>query len=187
VEGEHRVGQARLPAPVKVFVGVIIAWPERAGQVEVKLVERLGPVELRSGVLDFGHSAYYQEEMGEGLKRYFLGFRDLVSPDHLVALKHYTNELEHNAFSEGGRRWANLDPGYLTAAKVVLATTKDYAHRLYVSSGIYEEVTLIYRDRRFEALPWTYPDYRSGDYDAFFHQLRATYMRQLTEAQKAGG
>lgn len=173
------MGQAMTPAPAKLFVGVIIARPDQAERIESMLVERLGTVDLRSESLDFRYTDYYDEEMGRELKRYFLGFLDLVSPESLVGIKLYTNQLEQNALSEGGRRWANLDPGYLTAAKVVLATTKDYGHRLYVGSGIYEEVTLGYKEKRFVSFPWTYPDYRGGDYDAFFHQLRDVYMRQM--------
>ncbi len=181
------MGQARTPRPVKIFVGLLIGRPVLAEQIEPMLVDRLGPIDVRSEVLDFEYTDYYQEEMGRDLKRYFWGFRDLVSPDRLVDIKVDTNELERSALSEEGRRWANLDPGYLTRAKVVLATTKDYAHRLYLGNGIYGEVTLIYRDKRFEPLPWTYPDYRSGAYDSFFGRLRVTYMRQLADQQKRPG
>jgi len=181
------MGRASLPGAVKTFVGILVARPASMGQIESALVERLGPVDVRSQVRDFGYTGYYEEEMGKGLKRYFLGFRDLISPDGLVDIKLWTNSLEGDVFCEEGKRWANLDPGYLTPAKVVLATTKDYAHRLYLNRGIYAEVTLIYRDGRFEVLPWTYPDYRSGDYQPFFFDLRATYMRQVAGARKLSG
>lgn len=181
------MGRASQPGVVKIFLGILVARPALIGEIEAVLIERLGPVDVRSEVLDFGYTDYYEGEMGKGLKRNFLGFRNLVAPDRLVDIKLWTNGLEGSAFCHEGRRWVNLDPGYLTPAKVVLATTKDYAHRLYLGSGIYGEVTLTYRDGRFEPLPWTYPDYRSGDYDAFFLQLRATYMRQIGRERKLTG
>lgn len=181
------MGCPRTPEPVKLFVALLTSRVELAVEIDRMLVARLGPIDVRSQVLDFGYTDYYEEEMGKNLKRYFLGFRDLITPDRLIETKLYTCGLEQSSLSEGGRRLANLDPGYLTPAKVVLATTKDYAHRLYLGSGIFGEVTLAYRDRLFQPLPWTYPDYRSGAYDAFFCELRTAYMRQLLEAKASRG
>ena len=66
----------------------------------------------------------------------------------------------------------NLDPGYITPAKLVLASTKDHAHRIYLRDGIYAEVTLSFRGRKWQPLEWTYPDYRRDDYQRFFTECR---------------
>ena len=172
------MGKAGELQKVKIFAGLLIARLSLLPQVYRLLEEKLGTVELSSQVLDFNYTNYYEAEMGTGLKRVFLGFSDLVTPDRLVDIKLFTNNLERT-LSEGGKRLVNLDPGYLTAAKVVLATTKDYAHRLYLGSGIYGEVTLVFRQKQFQPLAWTYPDYQTEAYHEFFRQLRSTYMRQL--------
>jgi hypothetical protein len=172
------MGKTREPQKVKIFVGLLIARLSPLPQVCRLLEEKLGTVDLSSQALDFNYTNYYEAEMGTGLKRVFLGFSDLVTPDKLVDIKLFTNGLEQT-LSEGGKRLVNLDPGYLTAAKVVLATTKDYAHRLYLGSSIYGEVTLVFRKKQFQPLAWTYPDYRTEAYHEFFRQLRSKYMRQL--------
>ena len=172
------MGKAGEPQKVKIFAGLLIARLSFLPQVRQLLEEKLGTVDLSSQVLDFNYTNYYEAEMGTGLKRVFLGFSDLVTPDRLIDIKLFTNNLEQT-LSEGGKRLVNLDPGYLTAAKVVLASTKDYAHRLYLGSGIYGEVTLVFRQKQFQPLAWTYPDYQTEAYHEFFRQLRSTYMRQL--------
>lgn len=172
------MGKVREPGPVKLFVGVLAADPALLAPVRVRLEQELGPVDLTSPLLDFTFTRYYEPEMGPSLKRQFWGFARLVSPDAMPEIKLFTNTVEEE-FSLGGNRRVNLDPGYLAAAKVVLVTTKDYSHRLYLGRGIYGEVTLMYRRGEFEPLPWTYPDYRSEAYRRFFTDLRALYRRQL--------
>jgi len=178
------MGKAGEPQKVKIFVGLLIARLSLLPQVRQLLEEKLGTVDLSSQALDFNYTDYYEAEMGTGLKRVFLGFSELVTPDRLVDIKLFTNNLERT-LSEGGKRQVNLDPGYLTAAKVVLASTKDYAHRLYLGSGIYGEVTLVFRQKQFQPLAWTYPDYRTEAYHEFFRQLRSTYMGQLAAMRQS--
>ena len=166
------------PQPVKLFVGLLTARTSALGELRGPLEEKLGPVELESELLDFGYTDYYEPELGPGLKRGLWGFARLDDPDTLADLKLFTNGLE-GAFSIAGKRIVNIDPGYMAPARVVLASTKDFAHRLYLGKGIYGEVTLMYRRRGFQPLPWTYPDYRSEACQQFFRELRRLYMRQL--------
>lgn len=180
------MGDVKEPQPVKRFVGILIALPSALAELRHSLEERLGPVDMESQLLDFDYTDYYEPEMGSGLKRKFLGFADLGSPDALVDLKLFTNRVEQ-AFSINGKRTLNIDPGYLTPARVVLASTKDFAHRLYLGKGIYGEVTLMYQKKDFRALPWTYPDYRSEAYRQFFSKLRNAYMVQLASCGSTGG
>ena len=172
------MGKTREPQPVKAFVGLLISRLSLLPRVSDLLQERLGPVDIQSQVWDFNYTNYYEAEMGTELKRLFMAFGALVTPEKLVEMKLFTNNLE-GVLAEGGKRLVNLDPGYITPAKVVLATTKDYAHRLYLGSGIYGEVTLIFHGKQYQTLPWTYPDYCSETYREFFRQLRMKYMAQM--------
>ena len=172
------MGEVTRPQPVKLFAGLLTARPSALGEVRGRLEERLGPVDTESGWLDFDYTDYYEPEMGAGLKRVLWGFARLDGPEALVDLKLCTNCLEQ-ALAVDGRRVVNIDPGYLAPARVVLASTKDFAHRLYLGKGIYGEVTLMYRRKGFQPLPWTYPDYRSEAYHRFFRELRRLYLGQL--------
>ena len=152
-----------------------------------------GPVDLESDIFNFDYTDYYAKEMGPGLVRKFFSFARLISPEDLAGIKLKTNEIEEDfarpvrgLASNGARRGEakvarpiNLDPGYLTSAKVVLATAKDYSHRIYLKGGIYAEATLRYFKGAYQPWPWTYPDYKSPEYLSFFHRLRKIYLAQL--------
>jgi len=168
--------------PVKLFVGMLAARPQRLADAERRLVGEFGSVDLSSPVLPFEQTEYYREQMGPDLKRKFLGFERLIRPEALVEAKRITNNLEKDLASDvdaGPVRPVNLDPGYLAFAKVVLATTKDFSHRVYLGGGIYAEVTLRYRRGRYEPWEWTYPDYRTPEYGAFFLEMRERLRQQL--------
>lgn len=134
-----------------------------------------GPIALVSDAFDFTETNYYAATMGVGLKKQFFAFERLIDPAALADIKGQTNEWEA-AYAALGKhaepRPLNLDPGYITAAKLVLASTKDHAHRIYLHDGIYAEVTLVFRHRQWQPLEWTYPDYRRDDYHRFFSACR---------------
>ncbi len=175
------MGQVTRPQPVKLFAGVLTARPADLSGLRGSLEERLGPIDSESRLLDFDYTDYYEPEMGPGLVRQFWGFTRLDGAEALVDTKLFTNALEQ-ACCVAGKRTVNIDPGYLAPARLVLASTKDFAHRLYLGRGIYGEVTLLYQKGGFRPLPWTYPDYRSQEYQEFFRQLRREYIRQLAAA-----
>jgi hypothetical protein len=137
---------------------------------------------LASGVIAFDYTDYYFPEMGKPLWRKFISFTKLIPPDDIAEIKSYTNRLEKK-FSQKKKnllcRKINLDPGYINAAKLVLATTKDYSHRIYLKKGIYAEVTLSYFNKKFNPWPWTYPDYQSKEYQGFFAKVRSVYLDQM--------
>jgi hypothetical protein len=150
-----------------------------SGTVETVLEQTFGPLTLRSVSIPFTQTTYYQHEMGEGLTRVYIAFDPLISMAELATVKHTTNRFEVMWAAHGGQRRVNLDPGYLDLAKVVLATTKDYAHRLYIGAGMFAEVTLRYQRQGFQPWDWTYPDYRVPTTLTFFNQLREQYKVQL--------
>jgi hypothetical protein len=173
------MGIVQYPARVKLFCGLLVAPGVSQADVENTLQEQFGTIVLRSQALPFVQTSYYAREMGEGLTRLYLAFEPLINIPELVAVKHTTNRLESRWATGAGQRRVNLDPGYLDLGKVVLATTKNHAHRLYIGAGIYAEVTLRYQHRRFQAWAWTYPDYQLPLSLSFFQQLRRLYQAQL--------
>lgn len=153
---------------------MLSAFPSLFDRAESALVERLGPVRRRSGTFPFTFTAYYTPEMGEGILRRFLSFERPATPESAADLKLWTNALEARLAGPEFPvpRPINLDPGYVTLSKLVLTTTKDQAHRIYLRDGIFAEITLSYTRGAWQPLPWTYADYRTEEYRAFFDLVR---------------
>ncbi len=168
------------PRPVKLIAGLLIFRPEENKErLFQRLAERFGPIDKATSGRGFEETDYYEKEMGAPLMRYFIAFARLVFPDALPDVKRATNDLE-NEFSNGrGGRAVNIDPGILTLQNLVLATTKNFTHRIYLGKGIYADLTLIFQKGAYHPLPWTYPDYRNGQTRAFFLEVRETYKDQL--------
>jgi hypothetical protein len=138
-----------------------------------------GPVDFVSEPLPFHFTDYYEREMGKGLWRKMVSFEPLIVPDQLVSVKRWAKFLEDQNLNERGGRKVNIDPGYLAASKFILATGKDFSHRIYLGEGIYGDLTLIFRQGGFSALPWTYPDYASQPLLGILDLLRKRYLWQL--------
>jgi uncharacterized protein DUF4416 len=176
------MGTAREPKPAKYFAALLSSDIDLLTKVESDLSSTLGNVDGRSEAVSWTASDFYAKEMGGGLLRRFLSFSNLRSPKNLASIKLETQRIEngYRTAVSGGRR-INLDPGYLDAFKVVLASTKNASQRIYLSSGIYAEATLLYHDAAFHGLEYTYRDYLWPDTLAFFTQLRARYLSQLRQ------
>ena len=174
------MGLARGARPVKLIVGMIAPLEQLFEAARRELTGAYGPVDRVSPVWPFDFTAYYAQEFGENLLRQFLSFVELMDPARLAEIKLRTNALEQDHTSQG-RRQINLDPGYVDLSKLVLATTKNHQHRIYVGQGIYAEVTLRYTHKSFRPWEWTYPDYRTDHYVQFFNEVRDTYLEQLGE------
>lgn len=172
------MGKPAPPKFVKIFVGLLTSRLSLIPQISKSLERTLGPIDYSSELVDFTFTRYYEAEMGSSLKKQFLSFERLASPEKLAGIKLFTNRLE-DEWLEGERRLVNLDPGYLNEARLVLASTKDFAHRIYIGQGIYGEITLLFHPRGFEPLPWTYPDFRSEVLHEVFRTIRANYMQQI--------
>jgi hypothetical protein len=171
--------------PVKLITGFIFNDNDYF-LAAVKILERkFGETDFQSQVLPFIYTDYYKQELGEGLKRSFVGFRRLIRPEHLPGIKIFTNKLEQR-LSRKKKRRINIDPGYLDHSKLILATTKDYSHRIYLSRGIFAEVTLSFQNRTFAPRDWTYPDYKTDAYIKIFNQIREIYDRQIARLKPRG-
>ncbi len=165
------MGTIRKPQEVKLFTGVIAVSREAAEKALREMQQKFGDIDVRSPEINFDFTEYYSPEMGRGLLRQWVSFDRLIDPSEIAAIKIATNQIEEK-FSLLGKREVNLDPGYVTPAKVVLASSKDYSHRIYISGGIYAELTLMYRKNKFVSLEWTYPDYKSEVAVKFFNEIR---------------
>ncbi len=166
-------------APAKLVCGIIASSADDMDRAERALEQAFGKIEIRSERIPFDDTPYYQPEMGDGLIREWTSFEKPISQAAIVDAKLTTNALENRLAREDGSRTANLDPGYIVAPRLVLATTKDHAHRIYLARGIFAEVTLIYRDGSFHPLEWTYPEYRKSTALDFFTKVRTAHRAQL--------
>jgi len=153
-----------------------------------KVCARWGQPDLQSEALPFTFTDYYNREMGAGLLRKFYSFPIPLDPSELAAVKVWTNTVEQqlaHEISSPFHRPVNLDPGYVNDSKLILASAKDYSHRIYLSQGIYAEVTLIFRQGAWRALPWTYPDYQTPAYHEFFARARRRYLDLARQRRNA--
>jgi hypothetical protein len=172
------MGMAREPDPVKLIASLLTGQPALLADAKSSLSFIFGPIDFQGDLLPFDHTDYYAAEFGADLQRQIVTFQRLVDPGDLPAVKLQTNELEWSV-AAAGKRCVNIDPGYVSLGKMVLATTKNHAHRLYLGQGVYGEGTLVYRQGRFQPWPWTYPDYASERYCAMFDEIRRRYKAQL--------
>ncbi len=180
------MGVPRPAKAAKLIVGMLSNDADLLRRARQLLSRQVGPVDLESEIWPFDATDYYAPEMGSGLQRQFLSFDRLIRPEQLAALKRTTNDLEARICDECAVprefRRVNLDPGYVTLSKLVLATTKNYSHRIYLREGIYAEVTLRYEKGAWHAWPWTYPDYVADTYHGFLSRVRDQLAEQLSAA-----
>jgi hypothetical protein len=174
------VGQIKQHRPVLVILAAFSRFDEALQWARQTAVSLWGPLELESPLFPFHQTRFYESEMGADLKKQLLAFQRLAPPSDLVQWKHQTNRWEQQCRTLrdwGVPRPLNLDPGYLTEAKLVLASTKDRDHRLYLSDGVFAEGTLYWHGGQWKNRSWTYPDYQSEEYHEFFSLCR-DYLRQ---------
>lgn len=180
------MSQPHPPPPVKLVASLLFREEADLAAVLAAAQGLYGPVDFLSELLPFDFTPYYDAEMGKGLWRRVAGFAPLVSPERLVQIKRTTNQWEQRHLNPQGGRRINIDPGYVAASKFVLATGKDYSHRVYLGEGIFADLTLIYQKGSFTPLPWTYPDYASQPLIGILNLLRRRYMWQQNPKCKGG-
>ncbi|CAN2041766.1 DUF4416 family protein [Candidatus Magnetomoraceae bacterium gMMP-15] len=166
------------PKPCKLTISLFMQDKELLKPVSQALVEKFGNVDIISKWLAFDYTSYYEPEMGAGLFRRVLAFKNLIEQISLSDIKIFTNSLEKD-LSINGKRRINIDPGYMLAERFVLATGKNFTHRIYIDKGIYADLTLIYQKGSFKTLDWTYPDYADEKMLCFLKQVRKNYLISL--------
>lgn len=174
-----KMGKINSAEKVKLFCGILSTDAEIDKKALSELEKKLGGIDLKSEIVNFKFSDYYNPEMGDNINRYWLSFEKLIFADEIADIKIFTNNIE-DSFAKDGKRLINIDPGYLTQANVILATTKNFSHRIYLQKGIYAEVTTIYNKKEgFIKLPWSYPDYMSDTAKDFLLKARKKFLEQL--------
>jgi len=170
------------PNPVKLIVGILAADRQCLHAAIETLAGVFGPTDVVSEVWSFHHTDYYKDQTGENILRQFVSVEPLIGPGKLAKIKRETNKLEQKLAAKLKLplpRPVNLDPGIIEPSKLVLATTKNYSHRIYIGKRIYAEVTLIFEKGRWRSLEYTYPDYRQQCYFDFFERVRNRLLEQL--------
>lgn len=168
----------KTPLPVKLVIGLFMKDKALLLPVTQTLVKRFGPVDMISEWLAFDFTSYYACEMGEPLFRRMVVFKELVEPASLADIKLFTNSIE-GQYAKNEKRQINIDPGNIMLERFVLATGKNFTHRIYIGKGIYADLTLIYQNKAFQKLPWTYPDYWTPSMRTFLTAVRRKYAWDL--------
>ena len=170
--------------PVKLICGIIAAQYDVFARSTTCLIEYFGPIDHSSELMEFDFTDYYEKQMGKGLKRKFVSFQEMITPDRLSEAKIRTNVLENEIKNEFAsvNRLVNLDPGYMTASALIMATAKDFSHRIPLQNGIYAHLELLFGKKDVQTLDWTYPDFRTEGYQRFFIEVRRIYLQQLKKA-----
>jgi hypothetical protein len=173
------MGKIKAYPPVKFFAAMTFAPTAPIDEAQHMLESLLAEIEATSFCYDFDQfTHYYGEEMGNNLKKKVFSFRELKPAELLPEIKIATNEIENHFLGRYGRQ-INLDPGYVSAARMVLATTKDYDHRIYLNRGIFADLHLRFRQGHFQPSDWTYPDYRQPELIHYFERIRNSYLKEL--------
>ena len=173
----------KAPDPAKLVVSVFMKDKALLERILPKLEALAGPLDMMSKWLDFDYTDYYYKEMGQPLFRRILAFRSLIGQEELASIKRATNDIETRFQGEGGRQ-INIDPGYLLRSRFILATGKDYSHRIYIGQQIYADLTLMYTKQGFKSLAWTYPDYASATVLDFLTRVREKYVADLRARER---
>jgi hypothetical protein len=170
------------PKPVKLFIG-ILASDQQSLEEAVKAIEtNFGSLGLVSEVWAFTQTDYYKDQTGNNILRQFVSINELIEPGQIAEIKHQTNKIEQDLAEKLKHQWprpVNLDPGIIEPSKLVLATTKNFSHRIYIGRKMYAEVTLIYDKGKWKAFDYTFPDYKQQLYWDFFSEVRRKLLEQL--------
>lgn len=172
------MGRPRVRPPVLLVAAAFSRHEKALAWARRRMEQLYGPVGLASEPFPFVQTAYYEPTMGAGLSKVVWAFEGPIEMGRLPGIKLATNELEEELARAGEfpeERPVNIDPGYLDLGKVVLASVKDHAHRIYLADGVFGEVTLHYREKAWRPWPWTFPDYREPGVLAFFEAAREHY------------
>ncbi|MBI5048356.1 MAG: DUF4416 family protein [Deltaproteobacteria bacterium] len=173
------------PNLVKLIVSLITGVSGIVKPVLKKLEDKFGNIDFLSGRLGFNHTDYYKDEMGEVLFRKIASFEKLIKPDELAYIKLFTNSIENEHLKEDEKRIINIDPGYVSMEKMVLASCKNFSHRIYLKNGVHADLTLIYKAEGFQPLEWTFPDYAEDGMRKLLKNVRQRYMHQLQNGESA--
>jgi hypothetical protein len=174
--------ELREPNPVKLIIGILAADKNSLSAAAEAIEAGFGQIDLHSEIWSFTQTDYYEDQSGLNIVRQFVSFEKLIDPGELADIKHKTNQLEEELAEKlktGFPRPVNLDPGFIEPSKLILASTKNFSHRIYIGKKMYAEVTLCFDKGTWRSLPYTFPDYRQSIYHDFFEKVRKRLLEQL--------
>ena len=177
--------ELRSPQPVKLIIGILAAKDAHLGAARETLATEFGSFDLVSDSWLFNQTTYYKDQTGPRLLRQFVTIEQLIDPGDLADCKHRTNRIEQElsqTLDSAFPRPVNLDPGIIEPSKLILASTKNFSHCIYIGKKMYAEVTLVFDKGTWRRLPYTYPDYLQLPYLEFFSEVKAKLLRQLKSA-----
>ena len=170
------------PKPVKLIIGILAADETALSLARKSCVDQFGTADFESPIFPFTQTQYYKEQAGENILRQFLSIEKLIDPGQLAAIKLTANKLEEKLAAEIAGplpRPVNLDPGIIEPSKLILASTKNFSHRIYIGQNIYAELTLSYIKGKWQSYPYTFPDYKETRYHKFLSKVRERLVEQL--------
>ena len=174
------------PEPVKLIIGILAA-DERCLAVAAEAVTaQFGKADLESEIWPFDQTEYYKDQTGENIVKQFICIDKLIDPGELATIKLKANEIEQDLAQKLNTdlpRPINLDPGIIEPSKLVLASTKNFSHRIYIGQKIYAEVTLTYQKGNWHTYDYTFPDHKLPRYHAFFSKVRERLVEQLKKTR----
>ncbi len=181
------MGKIISPNPVKLIFSIISSEDNLFREAKNLLISFFGIVDLESDFQPFDYTSYYRDEMGDELRQKLISFQKLILPDQLSQIKISSNKWEFLFGINDGcfdasaerRRKVNLDPGYITLSKFILASTKDGPARIYLKEGIYAEITLRFVNGTYRPLEWTYRNYQTELYISFLNKVRELYKNKI--------
>jgi len=176
--------EIRQPQPVKLIVGILAADQDCLKSAVNTICSEFGESDFTSEAFAFNRSDYYKNETGDNILRQFVTFKELIDPGELALIKHRTNKLEEklaNELDTGLARPVNLDPGILELAKLVLASTKNFSHRIYIGENIWAELTLSFAQGKWHSYPYTFPDFVNDRYHEFLSMAREKLLEQIRD------
>lgn len=178
------MGTAREPASVKLFLAAMYRDENVLTYALDICIKEFGNIDMKYGPVEVStYTNYYDREMEKGIRKCYMTFEKLVQRDDLVNIKTSTNKIEESSMKKN-KRTVNLDPGYLTTDKLILASTKDFYHRVYLEKGIYAEVTLHFRKGIYRFFSWTYPDYKNKELQEFLMKVRDKLVKEARDIER---
>ena len=173
--------------PVKLLIAAMAADNKCLSAALDAIVAEFGTTDFESDIWPFDQTDYYKDQTGPNIVKQFVSIEKLIDPGELAQIKHKTNQIEQtqaDLLRSSGVVWPrpiNLDPGIIEPSKLVLASTKNFSHRIYIGEQMYAEVTLVFHKGKWESFPYTFGDYKQLRYFEFFNKVRTRLVEQLRD------
>lgn len=170
------------PKPVKLIIGILAANEGALSRAAKAVETEFGRIDMKSQVWPFTQTEYYKDETGPNILRQFVTIEKLIDPGDLAGIKHKSNEIEQQLAGQLSSDWprpVNIDPGVIEPSKLILATTKNFSHRIYIGDRMYAELTLSFIKGLWKSFDYTFPDFKQNTYHDFLSKVRDRLVEQL--------